>query len=47
MDPSEQQADLGLQDFIDQVDAAFRDEKMVSLEHLQFILRFYIFVKSY
>ena len=30
MDPSEQQSDLGLQDFIDQVDAAFRDENMVS-----------------
>ena len=30
MDLSGQQSDLGLQDFIDQVDAAFRDENMVS-----------------
>ena len=29
MDPLEQQPDLGLQDFIEQVDAAFRDENMV------------------
>ena len=30
MDSSEQQADLDLQDFNDQFDAAFRDENMVS-----------------